>query len=195
MSLTLGPVPMWGVRHGDHEVDVDLPLFHHHPLDHRSDEALAVLEGQRGERSTDAASKVLKAHLEFGLLESRGVLAPDRVKAGLHVVAPLAQQSLASFELRQLDQSRLIGVEQPVLLAVHLDQCVFKRSGLLRDDVVGTEARLGAQLGVPRHDQGRVLEMPPHLGPHERIEFVSPQVALRAAPGPASGAKAVVSRA
>jgi hypothetical protein len=72
-------------------VDVDLPLFDHHPLDRRSGEALAVLERQGGERSTDAARKALQAHLELGPLERDDVLAPDRLQAGLHMAASLAQ--------------------------------------------------------------------------------------------------------
>jgi hypothetical protein len=176
-------------------VDVDLPLFDHHPLDRRSDEALAVLERQGGERSTDAARKALKAHLELGPLERDDVLAPDRLQAGLHMAASLAQQSLSLFEGLKVDQPRLISVEQPVFLAVQLDQFVLERSGLRRDAVVGTEPRLGLQLGVGLHDQGRVLEMPPHLGPHQLVEFVSPQMALRTAPGRGSGAQGVVPRA
>jgi hypothetical protein len=72
-------------------VDVDLPLFDHHPLDRRSDEALAVLERQGGERSTDAARKAFKAQLELGPLERGDVLAPDRLQADLDMAASLAQ--------------------------------------------------------------------------------------------------------
>jgi hypothetical protein len=99
------------------------------------------------------------------------------------------------FERLKFDQARLIGVEQPVFLAVQLDQFVLERSGLRCDAVVGTEPRLGLPLGVGLQDQGRVLEMPPHLGPHQLVEFVRPQMALRTAPGRGAGAQAVVPRA
>jgi hypothetical protein len=39
----------------DRKVDVHLTLFDRHPLDDLADESLAGLEGQRGQRATDAA--------------------------------------------------------------------------------------------------------------------------------------------
>jgi hypothetical protein len=54
---------VWWFGHRDREVDVDLVLLNHHPLDHRADEVLPFLKGQRGQGPGDAAGKAFHAQL------------------------------------------------------------------------------------------------------------------------------------
>ncbi len=176
-------------------MNIHLALLDHHPLGDRADEALSFLERQRGQGGGDAAGKARRTQLQVGLLERRGMLTTDRLEARLHVGPPLAEQALAALELTELDQPGLIGIEEPMLLAVHLGQLLLEISDLLPDDPVGAGRGLRSQLSVRLDDQGRTLEMPSHLTPHEFVEFVGAKVALGTAPDAASSPEEIVAGA
>ncbi len=176
-------------------MNVDLPLLDHHLLDDRADETLPFCKRQRGQRGGDGAGEVRHTPLKVGPLESRRVLTADYLEAGLHVGTPLAEQALPVIELPEFDQPGLVGIEEPMLLAIHLGQLPLEVLDLLSDGAVGLGRRFRSQPSVRLDDQGWALEMPTHLLPHEPIEFIGANVALGTASNAAAGAEEIVSGA
>jgi hypothetical protein len=168
--------------HGDREVDVHLSLFDHHPLDDQADEPLAGLEGQRGQRATDAAREGLETRLKLRPLHRHGVFLVDRRQAGLHVCSLLTEQSLPALELIERDEPGLVGVQQPMPLSVRVSQLLGQSPHLRRDQVVRARQRQGAHVGVRLQNQGRALQMTAHLPPDEAIQFIGTKIPLRAPP-------------
>ena len=106
-------------------MNIDMALLDHHALDDGPDEALPVREGERGECGDDGGGEARHTPMEVLLLERHDLLAADRVETGLHVRPPLAEQTLAALKLAQFDQSGLVRIEQPMLLAFHLRQLLL----------------------------------------------------------------------
>jgi hypothetical protein len=105
--VVIGPGGVQRGWDGDREVDVHVSLLDHHPLDDQADEPLPGLEGQRGQRATDAAREGLETRLKLRPLHRHGVFLVNRLQAGLHVRSLLAEQSLTALELIERDEPGL----------------------------------------------------------------------------------------
>jgi hypothetical protein len=116
--MSLAAFALERVRKANGEMDVDAAGFDHHVRDDRSEQVLAVFEWGEAERLADAARESLQRDPEAGLLVRGRFLVLKRRETPRHVRPSLVQEILASSELFQRDEARLVGVEQSLRFAV-----------------------------------------------------------------------------
>lgn len=118
-----------------------------------------------------------------------------RLETARHVPASLVQEALAPSELVKRDEAGLVGVEEALRLTLQVRELLLDTSDIVHSLIGRPRGALVLQGGVRVQDQRRVLEVPPHLRPHEGVEFIGPEIPLRAWPGRGARPQDIVARA